>query len=85
MPNPTYATTPPPFDPPDNAKPAYDAISAAQRSRLVKFHNDGKQAWSASLDDDLQERRLVMKRSGNAYLSPWGCEVAIYAHYQGVT
>ena len=85
MPNPTYATTPVPFDPPDKSKPVYDAISAAQRSRLVKLHNDGKQAWSASLDDDMQDRGLVLKRGGNAYLSGVGCDVAVYAHYQGVT
>ena len=85
MANPTYAAAPVPFDPPDKAKPVYDAISAAQRSRLVKLHNDGKQTWSASLDDDLQDRGLILKRGGNAYLSGVGCDVAVYAHYQGVT
>lgn len=85
MANPTYATTPPPFDPPDCVCPIYDLLTASQRSRLVKLHNDGRQTWSASLDGPMQDQGLVLKRDGYAYLSPWGCGVAIYAHYQGVT
>ena len=85
MANPTFASTPPPFDPPDAAKPVYDGLSASARSRLVKLHQVGPQAWSASLDPGLQSAGLVLKLSGDALLSPAGCAVAIWAHYQGVT
>jgi len=85
MANPTYASTPPPFDPPDCVCPVFDLLSAGERSRLVKLHKDGRQTWSASLDGPMQTQGLVLKRDGYAYLSPWGCGVAIYAHLQGVT
>lgn len=85
MANPNYASTPVPYDPPDAPCPVYDLLTSGERSRLVKLHKDGRQAWSASLDTGMQSQGLVLKRDGYAYLSPWGCGVAIYAHYQGVT
>ena len=85
MANPAYASTPPPFDPPDCVCPVFDLLGTSARSRLVKLHKDGRQTWSASLDGPMQDSGLVLKREGYAYLSPWGCGVAIYAHYQGVT
>lgn len=85
MANPTYASTPPPFDPPDCVCPVFDLLSTSERSRLVKLHKDGRQTWSTSLDVGMQSQGLVLKRDGYAYLSPLGCGVAIYAHLQGVT
>ena len=85
MANPTFASSPPPFDPPDCVCPVFDLLSTGERQRLVKLHDAGKQTWSSSLDTGMQSSGLVLKRGGYAYLSPHGCAVAIYAHYQGVT
>lgn len=86
MANPSFASTPVPFDPPDNRKPVFDGLTASQRSRLVKLHHDGKQTWSASLDPALQDAGLLVKMGGtHALASSWGVAVAEWAWYQGVT
>jgi len=85
MANPTYNTTPVPFDPPESAKPVFDGLTSAERTRLVKIHQQGGQTWSASGDPALQSAGLVLKLSSTAYISPFGCQVAVWAHYQGVT
>lgn len=86
MANPSYASTPAPFDPPDNRKPVYDGLTASQRSRLVKLHHDGKQTWSASLDPALQDAGLLFKiGTTHALISGWGADVAAWAWSNGVT
>jgi len=85
MANPSFASTPVPFDPPDCARPVYDNLTSTARSRLVKIHQQGGQTWSASLDPGLQDAGLLVKLSGQAMISPFGCSVAMRAWYQGVT
>lgn len=85
MANPTYASTPPPFDPPDCVRPVYDLLTDIERKRLVKMHAFGRLAWSNVPDNGMQSRGLVLKLAGHAYLSPHGCAVAIHAYLQGVT
>lgn len=83
--NPSFATTPVPFDPPDSPADLYGILSSADRTRLVKLHQLGGQTYSASIDDSLKTMGLLVTKSSKSYVSPAGCALAVHAWYQGVT
>lgn len=85
MPNPTYASTPVPFDPPDGPEELYSGLTATQRKRLVTLHQQGGKTYSASGDDPLKAAGLLMVKSGVSFVSPARCHLAVYAWCQGVT
>jgi hypothetical protein len=85
MNNPTYNTTPVPFDPRDAPEELYAGLTTTQRKRLVTLHQSGGKAYSASGDDPLRSAGLLMVKSGVSFVSPAGCSLAIYAWFQGVT
>lgn len=82
--------SPTPFDPPDAAKPTYDALTPTQRSILVILHQIGPVPATTSSDQAVLvargcAQRLPVGTTTKLLLSPHGTQVAIYSHLQGVT
>lgn len=81
---------PTPFDPPDAAKPIYDALTTTQRTLIVQLHQLGPVTATTSSDQAALVNRGLAQRlpvSGTTKLivSSFGVTVAQYAYAQGVT